>query len=440
MPATSIYDQVPQQIELLSQRRFRWPSFPEPLESRFEEETSAYRSARVWIEGLVAIGLFNLFLFANHFLLHTVSWHAVVQRTVLITPLALALNLMMRWNPRPFYREASIAVTVCWACFVHLYLERGHNALGPAYAQVGVIVAVLFANMVLRLRFPYALFASAGITVGDLVFLGQDKGHTPTERIFGASLMVCAVVMTLMANYSLAREERLGYLLRLRGELQTAALSTSNEELKRISRIDALTGLANRHAFGSNYMKLWKQALMSRTPLSAIMIDIDRFKTVNDMCGHLYGDQVLKRIAALIHEALRGKGDFAARFGGEEFVVLLPGSSPEVAMMVAERIRKLVEVAGAPALEEVQNLPALWATVSCGVSACWPTHTDLQDGLIEAADKALYQAKSNGRNCICYGEIAKDVPRGMKAKGQEMKLDVTQEMKLDVTQEPKLVV
>jgi diguanylate cyclase (GGDEF)-like protein len=225
--------------------------------------------------------------------------------------------------------------------------------------------------------------------------------------------------MTLMANYGLGREERLAYLLRLRGELQTAALSTSNEELQRISSSDALTGLANRHAFGSQYMKLWKQALTSRAPLSAVLIDIDNFKAVNDLCGHLYGDQVLKRVALLIHEALRGKGDFAARFGGEEFVVLLPGATPEVAMMVAERIRKLVEVAGAPALEDAQNLPSLWATVSCGVSTCWPTHTDLQDDLIEAADKALYKAKALGRNCICYGEITTVSPFSTRARALE---------------------
>jgi diguanylate cyclase (GGDEF)-like protein len=404
MASTSIHDLVPQQIEKLSLGKIQWLSFPEPLESRFEQDICAYRSARLWIEGLVAIGFFNLFLLANHLLLHTISWHAILVRSALITPIALLVNFTMRLKPRRFYREASIALAACWICFTHLYLEQGSSAMGPAYAQVGVIVVVLFANVVMRLQFPYALAASIAMVAADLVFLTHDRMLSPAEKIFSASLTLCAIAMTTMANYSLGREERLGYLLRLRGELQREALSVSNEELQRISSRDGLTGLANRHTFGIQYMKLWKQALLSRSPLSAVLIDIDNFKAVNDQFGHLYGDTVLKRVASLLQEALRGKSDFAARFGGEEFVVLLPGTSPEAAMLVAERIRKLVEVAGSPALGEVPAPPLAWATVSCGVATCWPTHIDPQHHLLETADKALYEAKRGGRNRVCYGE------------------------------------
>jgi diguanylate cyclase (GGDEF)-like protein len=413
MASISIHDLVPQQIERLSLGKVQWLSFPEPLESRFERDICADRSARLWLEGLIAIGLFNLFLLANHLLLPAVSWRAILVRSALITPVALVVNFTMRLKPRRFYREASIALAACWICFTHLHMEQGASAMGPAYAQVGVIVVVLFANVVMRLQFPYALAASVAMAAGDMVFLTHDRTLSPAERIFSGSLTLCAIAMTTMANYSLEREERLGYLLRLRGELQREALSVSNEELQRISSRDALTGLANRHTFGMQYIKLWKQALTSNSPLSAVLIDIDNFKAVNDQFGHLYGDTVLKRVASLLQEALRGKSDFAARFGGEEFVVLLPGTSPEAAMLVAERIRKLVEVAGSPALDDVPAQPLVWATVSCGVATCWPTYTDLQDHLLDAADKALYQAKRDGRNRVCYGETSCEVaPKG----------------------------
>jgi diguanylate cyclase (GGDEF)-like protein len=409
MSSISIHDLVLRQIEKLSLRKVRWLSFPEPLESRFERDICVDRSVRLWVEGLVAIGVFNLFLLANYLLLHTISWRGVLVRTVLITPIALLVNFTMRLRLGRVYREASIAAAACWICFAHLYLERGASAMGPEYTQVGVIVVVLFANVVMRLQFPFALAASIGMMSGDLVFLNYGPTLSPAERVFSATLTLCAIAMTMMANYSLEREERLGYLLRLRGELQREALSVSNEELQRISSRDGLTGLANRHAFGNQYMKLWKQALTSRSPLSAVLIDIDNFKAVNDQYGHLYGDQVLTRVALLIQQALRGKSDFAARFGGEEFVVLLPGTSPEGAMLVAERIRKLVEVAGSPALDEVPELPSLWATVSCGVATCWPTHSDLQDHLLAAADRALYQSKASGRNRVSYAETTCEI-------------------------------
>jgi diguanylate cyclase (GGDEF)-like protein len=109
-------------------------------------------------------------------------------------------------------------------------------------------------------------------------------------------------------------------------------------------------------------------------------------------------------VATLLLQSLRCKDDFAARFGGEEFVVLLPGATQEGAMIVAERIRKLVEVAGSPALPEPGGHPRL-STVSCGVATCWPGDSNCQEDLLDSADKALYLAKSEGRNQVRCGEL-----------------------------------
>jgi diguanylate cyclase (GGDEF)-like protein len=141
--------------------------------------------------------------------------------------------------------------------------------------------------------------------------------------------------------------------------------------------------------------------------LSAIVIDIDRFKAVNDLRGHLYGDKVLTRVASLLQQSLRGKDDFAARFGGEEFVVLLPQTSQRAALIVAERIRKLVEVAGSPAVESFATGEVLATTVSCGVATCLPSEGFCIEDLLEAADKALYEAKRGGRNRVCAGEVTR---------------------------------
>ena len=349
MPGTSIHELAITEIERLSRRGFRRLTLPEPLESGFEQSTFVQRAERLWIEGLIAIGLFNIYVIADYFIRGGVSWFPLQVRLCIITPIALLINISMRWSPNKVYRETSIALASCLIGITHLYLESNTSATSSAYAQVGLIVTVIFVNVVMRLQFMYALTASAVLLASDLVFIHHDHFLNASEKLLGITLAVCAISMTVVANYSIGREERLGYLMRLRSEIQSRELSFLNVELQKISYIDSLTGLANRHAYELQFAKLWREAVDSGICLSAIVIDIDHFKMTNDTRGHLYGDRVLARVASLLLQSLRCKDDFVARFGGEEFVVLLPGTTQEGAMIVAERIRKLVEVAGSPA-------------------------------------------------------------------------------------------
>jgi len=408
MPGTSIHELAIAEIERLSRRGFQRLTLPEPLESGFEQSTFVQRAARLWVEGLIAIGFFNIYVIADYFIRGGVSWLPLQIRLCIVTPIALLVNLSMRWSPHKVYRETSIALASCFIGITHLYLESNTNATSSAYAQVGLIVTVIFVNVVMRLQFMYALSASAILLGGDLIFLHRDHFLNASDKLLGITLAVCAISMTVVANYSIGRDERLGYLMRLRSEIQTRELSGLNVELQKISYIDSLTGLANRHAYELQFTKLWREAVDSGSSLSAIVIDIDNFKITNDTRGHLYGDRVLVRVAALLMQSLRCKDDFAARFGGEEFVVLLPGATQEGAMIVAERIRKLVEVAGSPALPEPGSHPRL-STVSCGVASCRPSDSNCQDDLLDSADKALYQAKAGGRNQVRYGELISTV-------------------------------
>jgi diguanylate cyclase (GGDEF)-like protein len=406
MPGTSIHELAICEIERLSRRGFQRLALPEPLESGFEQSTFVQRAARLWIEGLIAIGLFNIYVIADYLIRGGVSWFPLQVRLCIVTPIALLINVSLRWSPNKIYRETSIALACCLIGATHLYLESDTNATSSAYAQVGLIVTVIFANVVMRLlQYTYALFTSAFLLAGDLVFVHHDHFLNSSEKLLGITLAACAISMTIVANFSAGREERLGYLMRLRSEIQTRELSFLNVELQKISYIDNLTGLANRHSYELKFAKLWREAVDAGTCLSAIIIDIDNFKITNDTRGHLYGDRVLVRVASLLLQSLRCKDDFAARFGGEEFVVLLPGATQEGAMIVAERIRKLVEVAGSPALTEPGGHPRL-STVSCGVASCWPDDSICQDDLLDSADKALYEAKAAGRNQVRGGELA----------------------------------
>jgi len=396
-------DIVNRQISKLSGIRFQWLSFPKELENLFEEMTVERRVKRLWLEGLIAIILFDLFLIADFY---SAPWHfrkAFVVRMLVVTPVCLLVNASMLRQPGKIFREASIGAAACLAGATQLYLESNRDRVASAYVQMAVLAVILFTNIVMRLRLPYALATSVVMLAGDGVFLWEDRMLDPGDKVFGMGLAIGTTIVTLMANYSACREERLNFLLHLRGELLVADLNRLNAQLLRRSESDALTGLANRHSFDTQYEELWKKTMIQGTALSVIIVDVDYFKQLNDRYGHLYGDEVLKRIGSLLMQALRVKDDFAARFGGEEFVILLPATYETAAVQVAERLRKMVELAGFPALDPSQGPydTSIRATVSCGVATAYPTAQDHPERLLEAADKALYQAKAEGRNRVC---------------------------------------
>ena len=394
---------VNRQISKLSGLRFQWLSFPRELEDRFETETSARRVRRLWLEGLLAIILFDLFLMADFFGSPERFRRAFAVRLLIVTPICLLVNASMLRRPGKIFRELSIAAAASLAGLTQLYLEFDRSRVASAYVQMAVLAVILFVNIVMRLRLPYAIATSIVMMAGDGIFLWKDQMLSPGDKIFGLGLAIGTTIVTLVANYSSCREERLNFLLHLRGELLVEDLNRLNMQLLHRSESDALTGLANRHSFDAQYAELWKKATVSGTSLSVILVDVDYFKKLNDRYGHLYGDEVLKRIGSLLQQALRVKDDYAARFGGEEFVILLPATPETAAIQVAERLRKMVELAGFPALDPSQGPydMSIRATVSCGVATIYPTARDVPERLLEAADKALYQAKAEGRNKVC---------------------------------------
>jgi diguanylate cyclase (GGDEF)-like protein len=160
----------------------------------------------------------------------------------------------------------------------------------------------------------------------------------------------------------------------------------AEDKLEELATTDALTGLKNRRKFDTEIDAEWRRATRQKMPIALLMIDADHFKAYNDTFGHQAGDQMLVGIAICISDSVRRAGDCTARYGGEEFAVLLPGLSPLEALEVAEVIRLKVQQ---------------WSedtTVSIGVASLTPTPTMEWPVLLEAADKALYAAKANGRN------------------------------------------
>jgi len=211
---------------------------------------------------------------------------------------------------------------------------------------------------------------SFGLENGFLVF-GDRMGGTDNEVLQSMSLL----------NNELSGLSR--ELAQKNRELEKA-----NRKIRELSRTDSLTGLANRRYFQERYEQAFNLARRHKSPLSVAMLDLDNFKYVNDTFGHDAGDSVLKQFGQLLRQNCRHE-DFAARFGGEEFIMYLSHTAAEQALELAERLRQVV--AQTDMLENRHRI-----NVSIGLSGI--SKADSPEALINRADQALYAAKEAGRN------------------------------------------
>jgi len=195
-------------------------------------------------------------------------------------------------------------------------------------------------------------------------------------------------------------------LKRHRDELKklTVELDKKNQELNMLARKDALTGLANRRHFDEVLDAEIKRASRSRQLLSLILCDVDFFKSYNDHYGHVAGDRCLQAIGKILRQNFKRISDLPARYGGEEFAVIFPDTPPGNALQLAEKLRLDII---ALAIPHAFSAAAEFVTLSFGVVEAIPTRETDADWFVNAADKALYQAKENGRNQVVRAEYLK---------------------------------
>ena len=167
--------------------------------------------------------------------------------------------------------------------------------------------------------------------------------------------------------------------------------------IESLSMIDQLTQIPNRRNFEERLSQEWNRAIRNREPISVLFVDVDKFKNYNDTYGHLQGDTALKTVADVFSKALKRSVDFIARWGGEEFAVLLSNTKGNQAFIIADRIREQIAVAPIP-LSDGQTT---FITISIGINSMTPSFESSVDDFISHADDALYTAKNEGRNRVC---------------------------------------
>ncbi len=224
-----------------------------------------------------------------------------------------------------------------------------------------------------------------------LVFL-----YAPSIVLFVLVPMLRPIAVTLFVYilYQLSSLRRVAheYDQQIATEVE---LQLSRAEVERTTRVDALTGLANRREYENVYPKAWQQAARSRGDIALLVCDLDHFKKLNDGHGHLAGDACLQHFARLVEGCFRREIDLPARIGGEEFVVILPGSTAREGERMAEMLRARLEEQ--PCEWQGKTLPM---TVSIGVgSASWGNDSK-PEATFARADAACYEAKMSGRNRV----------------------------------------
>ena len=378
-----------------------WLRFPPVLEAEFQDEHLAPRLKLLrncGLIGIVAICVGSLQLTQ---LMPDVAEVALRSLWWILAITFLSL-LQMLFTPehwrRSWQAEAVTTVSILALNAGMVYDFMLSHADTAFTHSAALVTSVLYACIGARLRFVWAL-TCAILTFGAFVVLVT--GSTPLQEVLVAAntkLMALSYAFGLLVNYAFEHSERRNWLLRRLERQQRASLKEASENLLRLSIQDPLTGLFNRRQFESDLDAAWSQAAVSSTPVAMLMVDVDFFKRYNDTYGHPAGDACLIRISQAIAKAAQAHEGIAARLGGEEFGLLLPGRTMAQAVGIGQALCSDVRSVG---IEHRASLVAPYVTVSIGAAQWWAAQGSDKQLLVDAADRALYQAKEVGRDRCC---------------------------------------
>lgn len=387
-----------QAIDGLLERDWKQLRFPDALETRFQTDCAPQRLRGLLVNGALVAIIFNWMLWSDWMMVPDVFDLALKLRLFVFTPWTIACLFIAALLPSTALREWAAFVWGVAATGITWYVcTSSSDPLAGPYL-VSFVPVVMFANSVARMRFKQALLMDAAVLIAFLWGWYATPPASLTIMVPGALVVLTAIVFSLYSCYRHERDERQNWLLLLRETLLMQELEHAHERLDAISRIDMLTEVSNRRHFDEFLQQVWDRAKEDGSEVSLMMIDIDHFRAYNDRYGQPEGDACLKEVAATLKRRLRRPGDLIARFGGEEFIAVLVGTPLSTAASAAERVRKGVE--NMNRLHATSTTHAV-VTVSIGVASLRPNAPHANPAqLLAAADEALYQAKSRGRNRV----------------------------------------
>jgi diguanylate cyclase (GGDEF)-like protein len=376
-------------------RGFRGLRFTGLIEKEFREFYVTQNLPRARLSGLIAL-IIVLAVTCIDLLLGTSTEGTLnTLRLGVLCPLLVALAISVSMPAAQRYYTEIIAVGVTLIGLVVTYIAHLGALAGASYVLAGLVLVVLYGCLFLGLLFSVAMAVTA-LLIGAHFIVGIVVGLPFDQLYYSTAILGGAAVIGGISTYNLEHALRTNFL--------------ETRLLNELAERDGLTGLYNRRIFDDYVERLWRQSRRERTAVAIIFVDIDFFKSYNDLYGHQAGDDCLKRVAKCIARGAKRPFDFAARYGGEEFVLVLYGPPEEYARGVPEQIRRDVLDLAIP---HGGSLAGRHVTVSVGLSLASPETTRSLAGAIQTADEALYQAKREGRNLVVFKDSdSSDVETG----------------------------
>ena len=360
-----------------------------------------YPGFRRWTAGFVSVGVGSVLVVLRGVLPDFVSI-IVDNAMIVVMPVTLARGLEAFAGVR---RRFVVDLLVMAAFFV-LFVRA-------TYFEPSVFLRVVCVSAVMLLYFAYAFYfairrlpavlgernqlliiMTAFAVLSMLYRIGMALPHGGALVFLSSTdaSQAAALILTILSVTGIACS-----LIILNSHRMERELREANRKIGDIASRDALTGLYNRRHFDESLNREYSRLQRTGRPLSLVMADIDYFKDYNDTYGHQAGDECLKAVAEILRNAGSRGGDMAARYGGEEFVLILPDTDARGAKVIADQVQRYMR---GMALEHESSKVAEIVTLSLGVATAVPDRSMPPAQLVEAADRALYQSKADGRNRV----------------------------------------
>jgi diguanylate cyclase (GGDEF)-like protein len=373
-------------------------------EKNWQQRSKIIRAWTIWVAAIATV-----FVPVSYLIIPASLQQVAVTSGFMVPALNMCAYIVWRKPRSPIVEGLSLvllmfSVTIVYGC---LALTTGGNDYERLLTCVAFVNAIAIFVFNISYRWSLILMTSA---VGNFFAFEILNPAINFAAAIGTTMFYAmgffAVTAARRTQSILAQKT---YLMSLRDQHRSARLKDANRQLEVLARCDSLTGLANRRSAENLIETLWSDRRMARTTIAFVMADIDWFKLLNDTAGHAAGDECIKHVGRLIETAVRPDHDTVCRYGGEEFLIVLTDTTPDLAWALAERIRCTVEGLGIvnPGIRHADGSSGV-VTISLGVAFA-------QEGVppelvTKWADDALYDAKRSGRNVVFMSTAPRTEP------------------------------